>query len=51
MDDDGNIPEKINLIAFRNFYKTEDKQPDYKIYKSEKKEYNKEEEDNNKFDK
>ena len=40
MDDDGNIPEKVSLIAFRNFYKTEEKQPDYKLYKSEKKEYN-----------
>ena len=39
MDDNGNMPEKVNLIAFRNFYKQEDKQPDYKIYKSEKREY------------
>lgn len=40
MDENGNIPEKVSLIAFRNFYKTEERQPDYKIYKSEKKEYN-----------
>ena len=39
MDENGNIPEKVNLIAFRNFYKTEERQPDYRIYKSEKKEY------------
>lgn len=51
MDDDGNIPEKINLIAFRNFYKTEDKQPDYKIYKSEKKEYTNKETDDDRFSK
>ncbi len=38
MDDEGNIPEKINLIAFRNFFKSRDNQPDYKIYIREKRE-------------
>ncbi len=52
MDENGNIPERVSLIAFRNFYKTEDKQPDYRIYKSEKREYNvSKEKDEDKFSK
>lgn len=50
IDDNGNMPEKVNLIAFRNFYKREDKQPDYKIYKSEQREYKPKEETINKVD-
>ena len=48
MDDNGNIPEKVQLIAFRNFFKTEDRQPDYRIYKSERREVSN---DDQKFEK
>jgi len=41
MDDNGNIPEEVKIIAFRNFYKEEgSKQPDYILYKDDSKEYN-----------
>jgi len=47
MDEKGNLPEKLSIVAIMNYYKTEDKQPDYKLYKKEKREYNNDE----KFDK
>ena len=41
MDENGNIPEVIKIIAFINFYKEEgSKQPDYILYKDDSKEYN-----------
>lgn len=41
MDDNGNIPEEVKIIAFRNFFKEEgSKQPDYILYKDDSKEYN-----------
>ena len=40
MDENGNLPEKLDIIGMINYYKTEDKQPDYKLYKKEKREYN-----------
>jgi len=41
MDENGNIPEVIKIIAFINFYKEDgSKQPDYILYKDDSKEYN-----------
>lgn len=43
---------KINLNIFRNYYKKEgDNQPDYRVYKKERKEYNVGSEKEDKFDK